>query len=85
MTKILYFNTVIGTFYIAQGMQGKYYPMYEDEHFDAYDNMFDAIEALAGDTSFILMHPEMGDPLDPTDLGVPDDISGWKVCEGGSV
>lgn len=78
MTRLLSFRTVVGTFYLAKDSDGSYHPCYEDHDLGSYETLVDAIEGIAYDTSFVLMHPEMGDPLDPTDLGVPDDISGWK-------
>ena len=77
MNKILYFNTVLGTFYIVKAVDGSYHPYYDEHDLGNYETMVDAIEGIAYDSSFTLMHPEMGDPLDPSDLGIPDDISGW--------
>ncbi|WP_345978892.1 hypothetical protein [Sulfurimonas sp. HSL3-2] len=77
MTKLLYFNTVVGTFYIVKDIHGSYHPYYDEHDLGRYDTLVDAIEGVANDSSFTVMHPEMGDPLDPSDLGVPDDISGW--------
>lgn len=76
MTQLLYFNTVVGTFYIVKDSDG-YHPYYDEHDLGSYETMVDAIEGLAYDASLTWMHPEMGDPLDPSDLGIPDDISGW--------
>jgi len=81
MTRLLYFSTVVGTFYIAKDSDGSYHPCFEEHDLGGYPNIVDAIEGVAYDTSLTLMHPEMGDPLDPTDLGVPDDISGWRPID----
>ena len=81
MTRLLYYPTVVGTFYICKDSDGEYHTCIEDHDLGTYDTLIDAIEGIAHDTSVILPHPEMGDPLDPTDLGVPDDISGWRPVE----
>jgi hypothetical protein len=78
MFRLLFYPTVVGFFYICKETNGTYHPYLEDLDLGAYDTLVDAIEGIANDTSVILTHPEMGDPLDPTDLGVPDDISGWR-------
>lgn len=78
MTKLLYFNTVLGVFYIVKDNDGSYHPYFDEHDLGSYETLVDAIEGIAYDSSFTLMHPEMGDPLDPSDLGIPDDISGWK-------
>jgi hypothetical protein len=81
MTKLLHYPTVVGTFYICKDVDGLYHTCIEEELLGSYETLVDAIEGIAYDTSVILPHPEMGDPLDPTDLGVPDDISGWRPLE----
>lgn len=78
MTRLFFFRTVVGTFYITKNPDGSYHPYFEEHDLGSYESLVDAIEGIAYDTSLVLMHPEMGDPLDPTDLGVPDDISGWE-------
>ena len=78
MTRLLSYPTVVGTFYICKDADGSYHPYIEEHELGSYETIVDAIEGIAYDTSVILPHPEMGDPLDPTDLGVPDDISGWR-------
>lgn len=77
MVKLLYFNTVVGTFYIVKVSDGTYHPYFDEHDLGSYTTIVDAIEGVAFDSSLVLIHPEMGDPLDPSDLGVPDDISGW--------
>lgn len=77
MNALLYFKTVVGTFYIKKGAT-YYYPFYEDENLGQYESIVEAIEALSYNATLVWSHPEMGDPLDPSDLGIPDDISGWK-------
>lgn len=81
MTNLFYFNTVMGTFYIAKSSEGTYHPFFDEHDLGSYNSLVDAIEGLAYDSSFTVTHPEMGDPLDPSDLGIPDDISGWKPVE----
>jgi len=78
MLKLLYFSTVVGTFYIAKDSDNSYHPYFDEHDLGSYESLPDAIEALAYDASLTWIHPEMGDPLDPSDLGIPDDISGWK-------
>lgn len=79
MTPLFAYPTVVGTFYICRSEDGSYHPCIETHDLGRYKTLVDAIEGIAYDTSLILPHPEMGDPLDPTDLGVPDDISGWRA------
>lgn len=69
---------MIGTFYICKGSEGDYQVCFDTHELGTYETIPDAIEALAYDSSLTWIHPEMGDPLDPSDLGIPDDISGWK-------
>ncbi len=79
MYKLFYFPTAVGTFYLCRDNNGAYFSCIEDIVLDQYESLVDAVETLAYDTSVNIPHPEMGDPLDPTDLGVPDDIGSWKV------
>lgn len=79
MTKLIYFPTAVGIFYICKDSNGTYHSCLEDIDLGNYSSLVDAIEGLSSDTSIVIPHPEMGDPLDPMDLGVPDDISGWKA------
>lgn len=79
MTRLFSYPTVVGTFFICKESDGTYHPCIEEYDLGSYDTLVDAIEGIAHDTSVVLTHPEMGDPLDPTDLGVPDDISGWRA------
>jgi len=78
MTRLFFYPTVVGIFYICKDTDGEYHPYIEEHDLGTYDTLVDAIEGIAYDTAVVLPHPEMGDPLDPTDLGVPDDISGWR-------
>lgn len=78
MTKLVYFNTVLGPFYIVRHRDGTYHPYIEDHDLGCYDSIVDAIEGIAYNTSLMWRHPEFGDYLDPTDLDIPDDISCWK-------
>lgn len=78
MIKLFFYKTVVGTFYICKDLDGTYHSFLEDQDLGSYDGIVDAIEGVAYDSSIVLPHPEMGDPLDPEDLGVPDDISGWS-------
>lgn len=78
MIRLFSYPTIVGTFYICKETNGTYHPCIEEHDLGTYDTLVDAIEGIAYDTSVVLPHPEMGDPLDPTDLGVPDDISGWR-------
>ena len=45
-----------------------------------YPDMVEAIESFVNESGFYIIHPEMGYPLDTFDLGIPDDIGGWKPC-----
>ncbi len=81
MIRLLQFKTVVGTFYIVKAADGSYHPFFDEHDLGSSPSIVDAVEGIAYDTSLTLMHPEMGDPLDPTDLGVPDDISGWRPVE----
>ena len=46
----------------------------------SYPDMIEAIESFVNESGFYILHPEMGYPLDTFDLGIPDDIGGWRPC-----
>ena len=79
MTPLLYFDTAAGRFEVAQE-GSRYHVLYGGESLCEAANLADAIEHFVHESGFSVMHPEMGDPLDPFDLGIPDELSGWHRC-----
>lgn len=78
MHRLLFYPTIVGTFYICKSADERYHSCLEAHKLGTYETLVDAIEGVAYDSSIVVPHPEMGDPLDPADLGIPDDISGWR-------
>ena len=80
MTRLLYFNSTAGTFYVARDTSGRCHILFNEESMGVYADMVEAIESFVHESDFYIVHPEMGYPLDTHDLGIPDDIGGWKPC-----
>jgi len=77
MTPILYFDTAAGRFEVAQDGVHRFHVVYGGESLCNAANIADAIESFVHESGFCIMHPEMGDPLDPFDLGIPDELGYW--------
>jgi len=58
----------------------RYHILFNEESMGLYPDMVEAIESFVNESGFYIVHPEMGYPLDTFDLGIPDDIGGWKPC-----
>ncbi len=78
MTPMLYFDTAAGRFEVAQDDAHRFHVLYAGESLTDAGNLADAIESFVHESGFSIMHPEMGDPLDAFDLGIPDELEGWK-------
>jgi len=81
LTRLFFFESTAGTFYVARDDAKNYYMLFNDEIVGRYRSLTDAIESFVHESDFYITHPEMGYPLDAFDLSVPDDISGWKPCD----
>ena len=80
LTKILEFKSTAGLFHVARDEARQYHILFNDESMGSYPDMIEAIESFVNESGFYILHPEMGYPLDTFDLGIPDDIGGWRPC-----
>jgi hypothetical protein len=80
VTRLLYFKSTAGTFHVARDETKRYHILFNGESMGIYQDMVEAIESFVNESGFYIVHPEMGYPLDTFDLGIPDDIGGWKPC-----
>ena len=72
MKKLYRYKTSVGTFYIAR-IGSFYQPVFDDEPLGPYSTPEQAVEDLAnGHTDF----PSSG--VDPSTLGISDDLSDWE-------
>ncbi len=71
MRKLYFWNTKVGTFYIAEH-EGRYHPVFRDESLGSYASPAHAVDDLAGGHTFSVP----GVP-DTSKLGIPDDIGEW--------
>jgi hypothetical protein len=77
MKLLLYFETIVGIFYIGQSSDGKYHPIFDDDSLGGYNEAWQATEDLAGDHTYSICHPETGERVDTSTLGIPDHPSEW--------
>ena len=73
LKKIYYCSTRIGRFYIAQGNDGRFHPVYDDESLGSYATAQQAAEDLAAGHTF-----SISSGTDTAELGIPDQISEWN-------
>ena len=76
MRLLYYWETVIGTFYIAES-RGRFHPVYDEESLGSYARPDQAAQDLAGGHTFSIFNG-----LDTTMLGIPDDLRQWHRCAG---
>ena len=72
MRKLYRYNTSVGPFYIAEH-NGRFHPIFREESLGSYATAQQAAEALAGGHTF-----SISDGIDPSDLGVPDQLEDWE-------
>lgn len=65
------FETAAGTFYIAE-RGGRFHPVFNDESLGSYATPQQAAEDLADGHAF------KPSDVDPSALGIPDDLSEWE-------
>ena len=75
MLKRFYWNTRIGTFYIAE-LDGRFHPVYDDESLGSYERAEQAAEDLAGGHTF-----SISSGVDTATLGIPEDLQEWHRCK----
>ena len=80
MKILLKYETKVGTFYIGQSSDGRFHPIFDDEYLGSYAHIFQATEDLSMDVVGSVMHPETGELLDLTELGIPEDPGEWERC-----
>ena len=72
MKRFYTFTTELGPFYICQGEEGRFHPMFNDESLGSYGSPEAAADHLACGYTFIST-----DGVDPIALGVPRDLRDW--------
>ena len=77
MTLLLSHNTCAGTFYIGQCSEGRFCPIFDGERLGSYPQLWQAIEAVARGVVFSVPHPESGDPIGTSLLGISRHASEW--------
>ncbi|MEW8535827.1 MAG: hypothetical protein AB2565_12900 [Candidatus Thiodiazotropha endolucinida] len=78
MKLLLKWKTKIGIFFIAQSLDGRFHPVFDDEDLGSYVSIVHAVEDLANDATFSVLHPETSELVDTSDLGIPEDPNEWK-------
>jgi hypothetical protein len=78
MRTILKYRTRVGTFYIAQAVDGRFHPMFDHESLGSYQSILHAIDDLLNDATSSVLHPETFELLDTSTLGLPDDPRDWE-------
>lgn len=71
MRKLFYWETRIGTFYIAEN-GGRFHPVYDDESLGSYARPEQAAEDLAGGPTY-----SISSGVDIATLGIPADLGDW--------
>ena len=80
MKLLLTYNTRAGTFFIGQSPDGRFHPFFDNESLGSYQYDWQATEDLANDATFSVLHPETGDLLDTSTLGIPESPGEWDRC-----
>lgn len=78
MRLLLQYLTSVGTFYIGQSIDGRFHPIFDNQDLGSYTKAWQATEDLANDATFEVLHPETGDLLDISELGIPEDPTEWE-------
>ncbi len=77
MKILLSWNTKVGTFYIGQSPDGRFHPIFDDESLGSYAHIWQATEDLANNVTFSVLHPNTGNLIDTSILGIPEDPKEW--------
>jgi hypothetical protein len=80
MKLLLKCDTPVGTFFIGQSQDGRFHPIFNDEGLGSYQHAWQATEDLANDATFSVLHPETGELLDTSTLGIPESPGEWDRC-----
>ena len=72
MRKLYLYETPAGPFYIAED-KGRFHPVFREESLGSYATPQQAAEDLARGHTF-----SIADEIEPSDLGIPDELSGWE-------
>jgi len=72
MRNLYWWNTRIGTFYIAE-QDGRFYPVYDGEPLGSYATAQQAAEDLAGGHTFSISRG-----IDTATLGIPGEVGDWN-------
>ncbi len=71
MRKLYVYETSAGAFYIAEH-NGRFHPVFQEESLGSYATAQQAAEDLARGHTF-----SIAGGIDPSQLGVPDELGGW--------
>ncbi len=77
MKLLLSYKTQVGTFYIGQSQEGRFHPIFNNENLGSYAEIWQATEELSHDVTFSVLHPDTGQLLDTSKLGIPKDHNAW--------
>jgi len=80
MQLLLKCDTSVGTFFIGRSPDGRFHPIFDEESLGSYAHDWQATEDLANGVTFSVLHPETGDLLDTSTLGIPDSPGDWDQC-----
>lgn len=72
-------DTDVGPFFIGQSSDGRFHPVFGDESYGSYAAAFQAIDDLANDATFSILHPETGELLDTSAIGIPGSPGEWEA------
>jgi hypothetical protein len=78
MKILLYWKTRAGTFYIGQSSNGRFHPIYNGESLGSYANAHQAVDDLAQNATFSVLHADTSAVLDTSELGIPEDPREWE-------
>lgn len=80
MKILLKYDTRVGTFFIGQSEERRFHPIFDEESLGSYIYDWQAVEDLANDVTFSVLHPETGELLDTSMLGIPESPGEWDRC-----
>jgi hypothetical protein len=73
MKLLLSYKTLAGTFYIGQSQEGRFHHIFHNENLGRYAEIWQATEVLSNDITFSVFHPDTGQLLNISKLGIPKD------------
>ncbi len=80
MKLLLKCDTPVGTFFVGQSPNERFHPIFDDESLGSYKHAWQATEDLANNATFSVLHPESGEVLDTSRLGIPESPGEWDRC-----